>query len=80
MAYWIDESAKVGSGRQVTFFCDSDNDISNLPTSSASGVKQDTDDVSCLPCGKGSKALAIESGKIYILNSSDSWTEIGGGE
>lgn len=78
MAYWINESAKVGSGRQISYYLDADSDVANLPTTTTSGVKQGTDEVSCLPCGKGSAALSIGSGKVYILNSNNVWTEIGG--
>lgn len=78
MAYWIDETAKVGNRRQLSFFMDTDADINSLPTSSALGTQQGDDIVSCLYCGKGSAAISIESGKIYILNSNDQWIAIGG--
>lgn len=75
MAYWIDESAPVGSRRQITFLMDTDSDVANLPTSVASGVQQGQDVVSCQPCGKGSRALSIGSGNIFLLNSQDEWIE-----
>ena len=78
MAYWINESAKVGNGRQISYYLDADSDVANLPTTTTSGVKQGADEVSCLPCGKGSAALSISSGKFYVLNSNNVWTEIGG--
>jgi len=52
---------------------DEDSDKNNLPTTSASGVKQGGDSASYLPVGKGSVALSISSGKLFILNSSDEW-------
>lgn len=78
MAYWIDASTKPNGTRQYTYFMDTDSDVANLPTSASMGVKQGDDDVSCRPCGRGSVALAIASGKTYMLNSNDVWTEIGG--
>ena len=55
-----------------------DSDVNSLPTSTASGTKQGNDEVSCLPCGKGSTALSIATGKVFMLNSSNVWTAIGG--
>ena len=75
--YWIDASTKANNSRQFQFLMDTDADKNNLPTSTSSGVKQG-DEVSCLPCGKGSTALSIATGKIFVLNSNDVWTEIGG--
>lgn len=78
MAYWIDASTKANNSRQFTYFMDTDSDVNSLPTSTASGAKQGNDEVSCLPCGKGSAALSIATGKVFMLNSSNVWTEIGG--
>lgn len=77
MAYWIDESAKIGNLRQISFFMDEDSDLTDLPTTEASGTQQGLDTVSCLPCGKGSKAFSIESGTTYYLDSSGSWVQPG---
>lgn len=79
MSYWIDESDKVGSRRQLSFFIDSDDDVSSLPTSSSPGIQQENDNISYLCCGKGSVALSIESGKVFMLDSSDQWREVGNG-
>ena len=76
--YWIDASTQSNSSRQFQFFMDTDADKNNLPTSTTPGVQQGDDEVSCLPCGKGSTVLSIESGKAFILNSSDVWVQIGG--
>lgn len=78
MAYWIDASAKVNNSRQITFYMDGDSDKNSLPTASAAGVQQGDNETNHLPCGRGSKALSIATGKIYILNSTDQWIEIGG--
>ena len=78
MAYWINESALVGNMKQVQYLMDTDTDKTSLPTSTTPGVQQGVDQTMHLPCGKGSVALSIASGKIFMLNSSDSWVEIGG--
>lgn len=57
---------------------DSDSDVSSLPKKDTAGVKQESDSVSCLPCGKGSRAFSIGSGKTYILDSNDDWVEVVG--
>ena len=79
MAYWIDNKGSDAPSRQISFFMDSDSDVSDLPTSASSGESQG-DSVTHLPVNKGSRALSIDSGKKYILNSSDDWTEVGGGD
>lgn len=76
--YWIDASTKANNARQFQYYMDTDADKNNLPTSSSSGVKQGEDEVSCLPCGKGSTAFSIGSGNVFILNSNDEWKMIGG--
>ena len=77
MAFWFKAGSNPGSSRQVEFIMDSDSDKSKLPTSSAPGTQQDTDDVINLPVGKGSMAFSIATGKIFMLNSSDTWVEVG---
>ncbi len=77
MAYWIDNNQPYVSGKQVQFFADTDADIANLPTATSTGVEQG-DSVSHQIVGKGSTALSIESGNVYMLNSNNSWVQIGG--
>lgn len=77
MAFWFKAGSDPGSSRQVEFVMDSDSDKSKLPTSSALGTQQDADDVINLPVGKGSMAFSIATGKIFMLNSSDTWVEVG---
>ncbi len=75
--YWIDCSSTIyGSSKQVSFYCDSSADITNLPTSQNAGVQQGEDNVSCLPCAKGSSCFSIGDSKLYVLNSSDLWKEV----
>ena len=54
--------------RPNDFIIDSDEDVSTLPTSATGNVKT----------GKGSMALSIESGSLFILNSDDEWVTLGG--
>lgn len=56
---------------------DSDTDVADLPTSASLGVEQD-DSVAHQKVAKGSTALSIESGNVFMLNSTDSWEQIGG--
>ena len=75
--YWINNSNEThGSSKQVPFMCDTLADISNLPTSQASGVQQGEDTASCLPCAKGSSCFCIGESSLFMLNSSDVWTEV----
>ena len=77
MAFWL--NAKVyNPTRQLSFFMDDDNDVSNLPTSSSRGTQTPDTSVNDI-VGIGSSALSIDSGKVYILNSEDSWVEKGSG-
>lgn len=55
------------------FVCDTENDISNLPTNKKRGLKQDGDTVSDEICAIGSIAKIVETGNHYILNASGEW-------
>ena len=75
--YWFDTSDPgrlSSSDRQVSFWCDTPSDIANLPTSSAPGVQQGDDTVSCKPVDKGSSCICISTSEMYVLNSNDVWT------
>jgi len=75
--YWIDRNSQPkGITNQVDFYCDTTADITNLPTSQNEGVQQGNDNVSNKPVAKGSTCLCIGSSSLYILNSSDIWTEV----
>ena len=74
MAYWYDEETKVnGSSHQVSFWCDSDADVADLPTSTTEGVKQGDSDTLHLPVAKGSSCISIDTATMFVLNSSDIW-------
>ena len=53
---------------------DSDDDVNSLPTMTTNGVNQH-DDMSHFKVGKGSVALSIDSSKIFILKSDNTWKE-----
>lgn len=58
--------------RQLQYIVDHDTDVTSLPTSTNRG----SDGEDCVTIG--SMAMSIESGKVFVLDSSDTWTEIGG--
>lgn len=67
---------RIGYGKEnfpynySEFLCDSESDIANLPTS-----KKDSDaEDGIIPnCSPGSKAIVVETKKVYILNNADEW-------
>ena len=63
---------KGEDNRQVQYIVDTDSDISKLPTSTARGQNGD----GCVSIG--SMAMSIASGKIFVLASNNTWTEVGG--
>ena len=38
MAYWINDTVKVGNARQLQFYMDADADVTNLPNLTTKGV------------------------------------------
>lgn len=62
---------KGESERQFQFFVDNDADIIELPTSTQKGSNGD----GCVSIG--SIAISMESGKLFVLNSSNIWTKVG---
>lgn len=78
MAYWFVPGVNPGGSNQKQYMMDSDSDLTSLPTATSNGVKQ-ADDVTHLPCGRGSMAVSIQSGTIYALNSQNEWAEFGAG-
>lgn len=75
MAYWLDTNFKVsGSKRMVKFWMDTEQDVQILPHLHSEGVVQN-DTVTHLPVSAGSLARAIDTSKLFVLNSNDLWTE-----
>lgn len=75
--FWIDPNQEYAAGTPVQrdFWCDTPEDIANLPTSSSPGIQQGEDTVSCQICAKGSTCFCISPVGLYILNSEDEWKE-----
>lgn len=76
MAYWINEAGNKNRPNWHQFYCDADIDISNLPTSSTEGVKQDRDSMAHKCCAVGSECLVLGTTSVYVLNSSDNWVAL----
>ena len=75
MAYWLDHNVDHIPGAQKSYFCDSSDDIADLPTSSQEGASMG-DSVTHLKCKPGSFCLCIADSSGYILNSQDEWVEV----
>lgn len=74
--YWIDSAtADTGTPPQRDFWCDTPDDISNLPTSIHLGVQQGDDTVSNQIVAHGSTCFCISPVGLYVLNSEDEWKE-----
>ena len=58
--------------RQFQYIVDANTDINSLPTSTTKGANGED----CISIG--SMALSIASGNIYVLDSSNTWTKVGG--
>lgn len=74
--YWINPNDPDMKGNCRAFYCDTMDDIPNLPTSSALGVQQGNDIISCQKVEKGSNCMVIGSSKVLVLNSHDEWKEL----
>lgn len=74
MSYWINKAGNNTRSNWRYFYCDSDEDITNLPTSISKGIKQDVDTSANNECSIGSKCKALSTNTIYILNSNNIWT------
>ena len=76
MAYWINQAGNNNRANWRQFYCDTDTDIKNLPTSIAEGTKQDVDIVAHKKCSIGSECMSLTTSKVYILGSDNIWKEI----
>lgn len=76
MAYWINQAGNSTRPNWRQFYCDTDTDIANLPTSDTEGVKQDGDSTAHKACSVGSECLVLGTTSVYVLNSSDNWVEL----
>lgn len=76
MAYWINKYGNNNHPTWCQFYCDSDEDIANLPTSENEGVKQDKDTTAHRKCCVGSECLSLATASVYVLNSANEWKKL----
>lgn len=77
MAYWINDVGNRNRPDLKEFYCDSEKDITGLPTSKKKGVVTSAIDESQIgKCSIGSSCFVIDKCKLYILNSKDIWKEV----
>lgn len=62
--YWIDLTANCVGG-QKEFYCDTPQDVENMPTSSKEGVVQEDNSSAHKKCAKGSSVYCI--GKYLLI-------------
>ena len=78
--YWIDVNTTSPATSQKNFFADSASDVANLPTMTTwgKGPESVTDPTLNKPVFKGSTCLIIDTGEVYLLDSDNNWTKLGG--
>ncbi len=76
MAYWVNQAGNNNRAGWRQFYCDTDADVQNLPTSITEGIKQNADTVAHKKCSIGSECLTLSASKVYILGSDNTWKEI----
>ena len=75
MAYKIKKTRKSPYGIKCRdYICDTVDDIGLIKTKSIVGAKQENHTVSDEICAIGSLAFVVESGEVYELNASGTWT------
>ena len=62
MAFWEDQDSQLRNSNKKSFVADSAADISNLPTDVA----------------QGSDCLVIGTADVYMLDSTKTWSKLGG--
>ena len=81
--YWLDENDAQVDNSQKAFFADDVSDIENLPTAKSWGAEQDyrysNPDIKYnYPVQYGSTCFVIATADVYMLNSKNIWTKVGG--
>lgn len=64
MAFWEDQDSQLKSSKKKSFVADSASDISSLPTDDSVAI--------------GSDCLVIATSDVYILDSTKTWSKLGG--
>jgi hypothetical protein len=78
--YWLDVNTTSAGTSQKNFFADSASDIINLPTMTTWGKGPESDEYPDInkPVFKGSSCLIVETSDVYILDSENNWSKLGG--
>lgn len=74
--YYIDYSQSYMPTRQVSFICDTPDDLADLPTSTREGTPQAGDSSIDDKVVAGSTCLCISTSDVYMLNSDDVWKKL----
>ena len=77
MAYWLNNAIKFKSKNRKAFLCDSDSDLTDLPTTKKKGKEQTggqnvINDI----VEMGSVVYSIASQSRFCLNSKEQWVKI----
>lgn len=65
MAWWESPKSQLNTSKEKSFYADTEADIANLPT----------DEETVAP---GSDCMVIETANIYMLDSTRTWSPLGG--
>ena len=65
MAWWESPKSQLNNSKEKSFYADTESDISDLPT--------DPEEV--IP---GSDCIVIETANVYMLDSTYTWSPLGG--
>lgn len=68
MAWWESAKSQLNTSGERSFIADTEADVANLPTS-------EDYNGGLIP---GADCMVIESGNVYILDSTRTWSPIGG--
>lgn len=76
--YWIQNSGNGHNAAWKRFYCDTGDDITALPTMTDKGSEDKcVDDTDREICAIGSECISLGEGKLYVLNSENSWEVFG---
>ena len=75
MAYWLNSNAERALNGQKSYYCDSPEDITDLPTNLNEG-KNMGDSVTHRKCNPGSFCLCIGDSSGWMLDSTGEWKEM----
>lgn len=76
--FWIEEGSNDKLRGYRLYYCETESDISVLPTTTDAGTQEPLEDVINTPCTKGCEALVIQTGEVYTLTPTSGWVKLGG--